>query len=404
VGDVALLTDSEPNAMILTAQLSSQPEVEYAEPNYLIHRNTLPNDPGFSSLQWNLKALDMPRAWDINPGAKNTIIVAVLDYGVTTVNQTFTVRTWNGSAIQNVNVPFRVNPDLDASRFASPQDLVSGGSQVLDLDGHGTHVSSTIGEDTNNTVAEAGIAYNVRIMPVKVCAGFWDVQFSWSAAGNRGFVPQDVGGCDFATIALGIRYAADNGAKVINISLGGPSPSTTLRDALTYAVEKGAFVAIAAGNGFIDERNAVEYPAGYASAIDGVMAVGAVGLSLKRASYSTTGPQVEIAAPGGDFADGGFAGLIWQTTIFQPDSDPRTVILPRFDRYGETPEQGTSMAAPHVSGIAALLMSQGVTTPAAVEALIKATARDLGTPGRDNEYGYGLIQPRTALLGFGYGK
>ena len=94
--------------------------------------------------------------------------------------------------------------------------------------------------------------------------------------------------------------------------------------------------------------------------------------------------------------------MIWQATIFQPDSDPSTVIFPRFDRYAEVPYEGTSMAAPHVSGAAALIISQGVTSPAVVEALIKQTARPLGTAsGRSDLYGFGLIQPRAALFGFG---
>jgi hypothetical protein len=93
--------------------------------------------------------------------------------------------------------------------------------------------------------------------------------------------------------------------------------------------------------------------------------------------------------------------MIWQATIAVSDSDPTTILFPRFDRYAKTPFEGTPMAAPHVAGTAALIISQGVTNPAAVEALIKATARDLGASGRDNEYGYGLIQPRIALRGVG---
>jgi subtilisin family serine protease len=96
--------------------------------------------------------------------------------------------------------------------------------------------------------------------------------------------------------------------------------------------------------------------------------------------------------------------MIWQATICQSDSDSATVVAPRFDRYCETPFEGTSMAAPHVSGTAALIMSQGVTNAAVVEALIKKTARPLGAGGRNNEYGFGLIQPRGALFGFGLAK
>src|SRR6185295_1708835 len=136
------------------------------------------------------------------------------------------------------------------------------------------------------------------------------------------------------------------------------------------------------------------------------MSVGALGPSLTRAFYSNTGAHLEISAPGGSSREGGASGVIWQATIFGADSNPVTIVSPRFDRYAEAGYQGTSMAAPHVSGIAALIISQGVTNPAAVETLIKRTARFLGVrdaaaSARNLEYGYGLIQPRTALRGFG---
>ena len=406
LGDVAILTDhSELDATILAAQLNTQPEVARAEPNYLYHTTTTPNDPGFALRQWNLSALDMPRAWDINPGANDTIIAAVVDTGITAVTHSYSFQTWNGRANQNVSVPYGLSPDFGAARIVSPRDFVFWDGPVLDMDGHGTHVASTIGEDTNNSLAEAGIAYRVKLMPVKVCVGYWEVQFAMSASGYRGFVPNDVGGCPVSEIAEGIRYAADNGAKIINLSLGGSAPSTTLRDALSYAAGKGAFVAIAMGNEY-EEGNPVDYPAAYAAELDGVMSVGALGPSLTRAFYSNTGPHLEISAPGGNNREGGADGMIWQATIFRTDSNPATVMSPRFDRYAESPYEGTSMAAPHVAGVAGLIMSQGVTNPAAVEALIKKTSRPLGTPdartpGRNQDYGYGLIQPRAALRGYG---
>jgi serine protease len=406
VGDVAVLRDpTEFDATILAAQLNTQPEVAHAEPNYLYRTSATPNDPGFAQRQWNMTALDMPRAWDINPGGSDSLIVAVIDSGITAVSRSYPFQTWNGKATQNVNVPFAVNSDFKANRIVSAKDFVFWDGPVLDMQGHGTHVASTIGEDTDNSVAEAGIAYKVKLMPVKVCVGFWEVQFALSASGFRGYVPTDVGGCPTSEVAEGIRYAADNGAKVINISLGGPEPSLVLRDALSYAAGKGAFISIAMGNEY-EEGNPVEYPAAYAADLDGVMSVGAVGPSLTRSFYSNTGLHLEISAPGGNSREGGASGVIWQATIFGADSNPVTIVSPRFDRYAEAGYQGTSMAAPHVSGIAALIISQGVTNPAAVETLIKRTARFLGVrdaaaSARNLEYGYGLIQPRTALRGFG---
>jgi serine protease len=427
-GPVAILRDaSQPNARILADQLRLQPEVEYAEPNYLVRlpsrsrfrpealtdrdleaspRATTPNDPGYSARQWNLTALDMPRAWDINPGGKPTITVAVVDTGITTVTETRTFSNWNGTAIVNQNMAFATNPDLSSTRLVAPRDFVflTAGTPVLDMDGHGTHVSATIGEDTNNDLSDAGIAYRVQIMPVKVCIGYWEVQIARSASGTPGPVPIDSGGCPNSAIAQGIRYAADNGAQVINLSLGGDSSSQTILDAIRYAIGKGAFVAAAVGNEF-EEGNPTEYPAGDAPSIDGLMSVAAVGRSLTKAFYSNTGSWVEIAAPGGSSRDTSLGtGSIWQSTLFFPDQDPTLTRTPRFDRYLEIGYTGTSMATPHVSGLAALLISQGITSPAAVEAMIRRTAKDLGAKGKDDEFGYGLIQPRMALFGLGLVK
>ena len=411
-GEVAILRDpSQPDAHVLADELASQPEVLYAEPNYLRHKDSTPNDTGFGPRQWNLTAIDMPRAWDINPGANSTLIVAIVDTGMTTANTTMTVATWNGTAIQNISVSYATNPDLASSRIVSPMDFVTNnGTTVLDSDGHGTHVASTVGEDTNNAMFDAGIAYNARIMPVKVCTSYWDVQFAFSAAGGRGFVPSTSGGCPTAAVASGIRYAADNGAKVINISLGGSSASTTEQDAITYAVGKGAFVAIAGGNEK-ETGNLTHFPASYAATIEGAMAVAATNRSGNRAFYSNTGSYIEIAAPGGDSrdTDSTGSGYIWQSTIRPSVSDPANVLFPRFDSYAEVGYSGTSMATPHVSGLAALLATQGIKTPAAIEQLIKKTARFLGTPSatnaaRSDDFGYGLIQPRPALFGYGIRK
>lgn len=411
-GEVAILRDpSRPDARVLADQLGAQPDVLYAEPNYLRHKDLTPNDTGYGPRQWNLQALDMPKVWDINPGGNETMIVAIIDTGVTTVNTTRTVATWNGSAIQTITVAYATNPDLAAGRLVSPMDFVTNmGTTVLDSDGHGTHVSSTVGEDTDNSLLNAGIAYKVRIMPLKVCTSYWDIQFAFSGSGGRGFVPATSGGCPTSAVALGIRYAADNGAKVINLSLGGSSPSTTEQDAVTYAVGKGVFVAMAGGNEKL-EGNPIHYPASYAPAIQGAIAVGATNRSGNRASYSSTGTYIEIAAPGGDSrdSDSSGSGFIWQSTIRPSLSDPGAVLFPRFDTYAEVGYSGTSMATPHVAGIAALLSTQGVTKPAAIEQLIKKTAKFLGTPSatdasRNDDFGFGLIQPRPALFGYGIRK
>jgi serine protease len=426
-GGVAVLrTAASANVLAAASALGADPAVEFAEPNYIYNvtprakrrmvalterdvllqpRATVPNDPGYSPRQWNFGAIDMPRAWDIEPGGKSSVIVAIVDTGVTTVNQTLQFSNWNGSAIVKQNFSFASNPDLAVSRLTSPFDFLTNSTQVVDTDGHGTHVSGTIGEDSNNSLADAGIAYHVRIMPVKVCASYWDVQFAWSAGGGRGQVPLDSGGCPNDAIASGIRYAADNGAKIINISLGGDDASATIASAIRYAVSKGAFVATAGGNEF-EDGNPLEYPAGDAPSIDGLMSVAAIGRSGNRAFYSNTGTHIEIAAPGGDSRDTSQGtGSIWQSTLLFTDQDPAIGFYnPRFDRYAEIGYTGTSMATPHVCGVAALLVSRGITSPAAIETVLRRTAKDIGAAGKDTSFGYGLIQPRAALFGVGVVK
>lgn len=421
--DAIVRDDAQPDAGVMAQLLAQQPEVEFAEPNYIYRleprragsrqalserdlsfgtRSTVPNDTGFGLRQWNFAQLDMPRVWDIEPGGKATVIVAIVDTGVTTRAGNVTFANWNGTAIVNQSFAFAVNPDLAQSRIVSPFDFVNNSTTVYDMDGHGTHVSGTIGEDTNNSLGDAGMAYNVKIMPVKVCSGYWDVQFAMSKAGIKGQAPLDAGGCLNSDIAAGIRYAADNGAKVINISLGGDESSSLILSAITYAVGKGAFVAAAGGNEF-EDGNPTEWPAADAPSVDGFMSVSATNRSSNRAYYSNTGSYIEIAAPGGDSRDqSSGTGYVWQSTLVYTDSDPGIGFYnPRFDNFAEIGYQGTSMATPHVSGLAALMVSHGITSPAAIEAIIKRTAKDLGDPGKDTSFGYGLIQPRTALFGVG---
>ena len=393
---------------VAAAELRSRDDVEYAQPRYRNYPMLRPNDP-FYDRQWNFPAIDMERAWDIQPSAGNEITVAVLDTGA--AFRTRTLRYENTSVSCRpvaggpifpppgvMDVPFAVAPELGDAKFVSPRDFIWENDQPFDLDGHGTHVSGTVGQLTNNSIGVAGMAYNVRIMPVKVLDGEWDCLFNSPGIGTDD------------TVARGIRYAADNGAHVINMSLGrttgGPAPA--IRSAIEYAVSRGVFVSVAAGNSF-DTGNSPNRSAEFAREIRGMVAVAAVGRSLQRAYYSTTNAYVEIAAPGGDQRrDGGPGGVLQQTLdqdlLHTYEDGPARLVPPRADAFAYYYFQGTSMAAPHVSAFAAMLMQQGIRNPAAIEEAMEQTARDLGNAGLDSEYGYGLIQPRAALRGLGLAR
>jgi len=355
------------------SELRQDPDVAYAVPNYIARASFVPNDPEFKR-QWNLNSpfgINAPAAWDLArakgaPGGRN-VTVAVLDTGV---------------AYQRFR-RFRRVPDL--KRFVRGYDFVDGDRHPNDLNGHGTHVSGTIAGSTDNAVATAGVAYRAKIMPVRV-------------------LDADGAG-DTLSISRGIRFAARRGAKVINLSLEFDSSvqASQIPDivsALRYAKRKGVLVVAAAGN---QADTLVAYPA----RAKGVMAVAASTIRGCQADYSNSGVDVDITAPGGGIdavisdpqdafsaqqcdpnASGNF---IFQQTF---TSSVRRFGLPR--GY-----EGTSMAAPHVSGTAALVLASKrigpKPTPLTLERHLEATARDAGRPGFDPRYGNGLLDAAAAL-------
>jgi serine protease len=361
-------------------RLRARSDVVYAVRNVKAHAaGFVPNDPGrgtkpagWAAVQWNFAGpwgVNAPDAWQNliaagRPGGRG-VLVAVLDTGVAYANK----------------LGYMKSPDFSAQKIVRGYDFVSDDRYPYDKNGHGTHVASTIAESTNNAIGLTGLAYGVKILPVRVL--------------------DDRGEGDAAVIARGIRYAAQHGAQVINLSLefsidvrGSEIPE--LLDAVTYAHEKGAVVVGASGN---EAYPVVAYPA-KASA---VISVGATTEHGCLSDFSNIGSGLDVVAPGGGpdaaldaeprcLPDGPAGHDIYQITL-EGDKHHR--------RFGIPPDYaGTSMATPHVSAIAALVIASGVLgahpTPGAVEHRIEQTSRDLGDAGYDRRYGFGLVDAAAA--------
>ena len=300
--------------------------IEYIEPNYIYKAEEIPNDPEYGK-QWNFRSINVEKAWEDSQG--EGVVVAVIDTGVSKV------------------------PDLEQTEFVEGYDFVSDNNNAEDDNGHGTHVAGTIAQSTNNNYGVAGIAYRAKIMPLKVLSA--------------------QGGGTVADIAEAIKFAVDNGATVINMSLGGGGESQSMGEAIDYAHSKGAVVIAAAGNA---NQNSASYPARYPH----VISVSAVDATGKKAPYSNFGAGVDIAAPGGSEA-----GEIFQETL---DSETGKPILVGF--------QGTSMAAPHVAGVAALIQSAGVKEPEQVRKILLESSRKM-TEDPFNHFGAGQLDAGAAV-------
>lgn len=356
--------------------LRERPEVEYAEPNYIRRPLAIPNDRLYPR-QWNLQRLNLPQAWEVTGSIARDgeVIVAVVDTGV-----------------------LMQHPDLSANLLATGYDFIRDPGTAVDGDGidsnpddpgdgespagssyHGTHVAGIIAAVSNNGEGVTGVTWNTRtrIMPIRVL-------------GRGGGTTYD--------IIQGVRYAAglenDSGtlppqrADIINLSLGGDNASEPERKLYEELRSRGIIVVAAAGN---EDSAAPSYPAAYGS----VISVSATTRSGERAGYSNRGPTIDVAAPGGDTSNLNSTG--------EPDGILSTLADgQRNPTYRSA--QGTSMAAPHVAGVAALMkwLNRDLTADR-FRALLKGgqLTTDLGTPGKDDLFGHGLIDALKAVQNSG---
>jgi serine protease len=313
-----------------------------------------PDDPMYP-LQWHFENIHVPEAWTHTKG--KGAVIAVIDTGVAWKDL-----KWGKYDAKKV-------PDLEGTDFVGGETFLDNAlPEGLDDHAHGTHVTGTIAQATDNGIGVAGVAHEAKIMPLKVLSG-----------DGRGSV---------AAIANAIRYAADNDADVINMSLGGPLPSRVMAKAVEYAHDKGVTVICAAGN---EKRSRVSYPAAY----KGSVAVAATNYENTRSFYSNWGKDLDISAPGGDTredrnGDGHPDGVLQNTIKIQ---DPAHNDYLWF--------QGTSMASPHAAGVAGLIVAQGVTNPKEVERVLKETATHPNGVEWDKEYGAGIIDAEKAVQAAG---
>jgi len=297
------------------AALSRNPNFEFAEPDYIANIILTPNDPYYASYQWHLPKVAAPAAWNTTTGSTG-VTVAVVDSGV------------------QAN-----HPDL-AGRVLAGYDFANNDADPSDDNGHGTAVAGVAAAKGNDGIGTAGAAWNVAILPVKT--------MSSSGSGS------------YSAIASGINYSADNGAKIINLSLGGTASSTTLQSAVSYAWNKGSVLIAAAGN---NGTSTTVYPAAYPN----VVAVSATTVSDTLASFSSYGSFVDLSAPGQD-------------------------ITAPWINSGYVTISGTSFSSPLTAGVAALALSRNpALSNAQIASLLTSNTDDLGAAGYDIFFGAGRL-------------
>ncbi|SDQ38443.1 serine protease [Pseudoxanthomonas sp. CF385] len=366
----------------LLRQLATDPEVEFVEVDARRYARLVPNDTYYNQYQWHFKdpvgGINLPAAWDNATGAG--VVVAVLDTGITTHSDLDANILPGYDFISDTFV----SRDGDA-RDANPRDEgdwnpVAGecytGSPVQDSSWHGTHVAGTVAEVTNNAKGMAGGAFNAKVVPARVlgrCGGYTsDISDAviWASGGTVAGVPANA-----------------NPAEVINLSLGGSGACSAVeQNAFNIAIANGSTVVVAAGN---DAGNVSGYSPGNCA---GVITVGATRITGGIASYSNYGTRIDISAPGGGGGvDGNPGGYVWST------GNSGTTVPTTETYFGMG---GTSMSAPHVAAVVALMQSVAETplTPAQVLATLKSTARPFPVaPPANRPIGAGIVNAAAAV-------
>ena len=342
---------------------SKNPNIEYAEPNAICHAVMTPNDM-YYHYQWHLYnneygGINAEEAWNLSTG--EGVIVAVLDTGVAYENY---------DENNDGTLDYLLAPDLVSTNFVEGWDYVNNDSHPNDDHWHGTHVTGTIAQSTNNSRGVAGVAFGASIMPLKVL----------DAGGSGSTID----------LANAIYYAAINGADVINMSLAYPlwvpvAWLNSVHSAIQSALSMGVTIVAAAGN---DGANQVAYPAAFEECIG----VGATQYDEMLAPYSNWGSALDLTAPGGNLdlnqnGDGNYDG------VFQETINPWTGPL----HFTYILAEGTSMASPHVAGVAALVIAAGISDPGDVRSILQNTAEDHGGGGWDVVYGWGIVDAFDAV-------
>ncbi|HEY64927.1 MAG TPA: S8 family serine peptidase [Caldilineae bacterium] len=371
-GSIYILELKEGSVPAAVQRLKAMPGVAFAEPNWLRQLHGTPDDGGYF-LKW-----DLNNDGSLCDGSDCATTDADMDW-----QEAYTLlgSTFNGSAVVAV-IDTGIDlyhPDLN-DKIVPGYDYLDGDADPMDTYGHGTHVAGIAlaetdngGEDAENDSVGVGYSPNITVMPLRVC---------------------DENGCPTSAIVDAIYHAADNGANVINLSLGGPIGSASEEQAINYAWEKGLVIVASSGN---DGAARVSYPAAFANCI----AVGSTNWHDQLAPYSNKGNDLDVVAPGGDMDKYHDPGGIYST---MPTYDVYLTTSYSYSKYYDQ-LQGTSMAAPQVSGLAALLFAVGVTDADGdgkindeIRDIIESTADDLGKSGWDREYGWGRINVYNAIV------